>query len=356
MQSRLDGLTGLRIFAALWVVLFHFRQVTPTGIFEYPLIDPIIKNGQYGVDLFFVLSGFILSHVYFKVFEKKIAKADAWSFISFRFARLYPVHLATFLIMVLLFVAEMLLTGRSSGQSERFTWQSVVTTLTLTQAWFPGIESPNLPSWSISAEWFAYLFFPLLCLLVALRRWAPIAMAVGGFGFGVLQSFYPSDLGRICAGFLIGMAAYHFCTRYHTSLNRLPFLGALATVLILLWAFMSSTPRLEVGLLLFGAVIVFLANERDWVTRMLSLRFLIYLGEVSYAVYMFHWVARVIVRVSLERVGIFDRLPSAFVVTTYVLATLIGAVLLYHFVEKPGRKKLRRLASWSPARRADAEH
>jgi peptidoglycan/LPS O-acetylase OafA/YrhL len=352
MVTRLDALTGLRIFAALWVVLFHFKEITPNDTIVYPVIEPLVRHGQYGVDLFFVLSGFILSHVYFRTFAHGIRRADVWSFISYRFARLYPVHLVTFLMMAGLFVGERLLTGASSGQAERFSWQSVLATLTMTHAWFPGIDTPNLPAWSISAEWFAYLLFPFLCLFVAKKWGFTIALAVVGVGFGTLQAFYPSSLGRIVAGFLVGMAAYQLYVRIEDRIRAFKFLGVVAAVLILIWCISSEEPRLEIGLLLFALLIVALANDDDWLGRVLSVRFLVYLGEVSYAVYMFHWVARVVVRVGLERAGVFDRLADWLVVSLYVGVTIAGAIVLYHFVEKPGRKWLRALSRRSSKDRA----
>jgi peptidoglycan/LPS O-acetylase OafA/YrhL len=103
LRDKVNALTGLRIFAAVWVALYHFRQITPTSTWQYPLIDPILIRGGLGVDLFFVLSGFILSHVYYRTFRAKLSGADFRSFIVSRFARLYPVHIVTFATMLSLF-------------------------------------------------------------------------------------------------------------------------------------------------------------------------------------------------------------------------------------------------------------
>jgi peptidoglycan/LPS O-acetylase OafA/YrhL len=62
-RVQIDSLTGLRAVAAIWVMLMHFREVTPSRVWQFPLIDSLIVNGAYGVDIFFVLSGFILCHV-----------------------------------------------------------------------------------------------------------------------------------------------------------------------------------------------------------------------------------------------------------------------------------------------------
>jgi peptidoglycan/LPS O-acetylase OafA/YrhL len=351
LPGKLDGLTGLRIGAALWVAAFHFREVTPTRVWAYPGIDPFVQRGYYGVELFFVLSGFILSYVYFEVFREGVTRTAFWTFITFRFARLYPVHLVTFVMMVALFVASLLLTG-SGGTPSRYSWESVVTTLTLTHAWFPGIESPNLPAWSISAEWFAYLFFPFLCIALARIPGGRYLFIVVGLGFAVVEIFAPNDLLRIAACFPIGMAAFQFWRLGLTRLARVPYLGFISLAALVIWACSPLSSEAVLGIPLFALLIVALANGSDWLSTGLAVRPLVYLGEISYAVYMLHWVARVVVRTGLARAGLLDSLPAPVIVAAYFALTMVAAVLLYHFVERPGRRTLRRLADRVPRARA----
>jgi peptidoglycan/LPS O-acetylase OafA/YrhL len=352
-RKQLDGLTGLRILAAAWVMLHHFREVTPTTTWEFPLIDRFILNGgRYGVDLFFVLSGFILSHVYSEQFSRRIGRADFRAFITFRFARLYPVHIVTFLMMVALFVGELAFTGRSSAESDRYSVQVVVASLTMTHAWWEEAATPNIPAWSISAEWFAYLLFPVLCLIITRLRRGPFVFVLVGCGLAtVWHEVTDHPLVRIMAGFLVGMAAYRMAHRC-PSLARVPMLGTAVTALIVLWATLSSPPRIEIGILLFAALIVALTSERDWFGRVLSLRTVVYLGEVSYAVYMVHWIARVTVRVAAERAGVIDSIAPGLMVVAYIAVTMIAAIALYHLVERPWRGRLRRLLASRPAKPA----
>ena len=341
--KQLDSLTGLRIFAAAWVMLLHFRHVTETETWRFPLVERFIMQGQYGVDLFFVLSGFILSHVYFEQLRTRLCWPDFRSFINFRFARLYPVHLVTFLAMVALFVAEILFFEESSANSERYSPAVFISTLTMTHAWWGVIVTPNMPAWSISAEWFAYLLFPVLCLIIARLRVAPLVFVVVGLGLAVVwREAMDHHLIRVMAGFLVGMATYQM---YHHSskLARVPFLGTVIVTLIVLWATLGNPPRLEIGIVLFAALVLTLASERDWLCRVLSLKAVVYLGEVSYAVYMVHWVVRVIVRTAAERTSILEYIPLGLMVAVYVTVSMLAAVLLYHLVERPWRRRLRRL-------------
>src|SRR5690606_13913763 len=114
-----------------------------------------------GVDAFFVLSGFILTHVYQSAFfeSERVSGKDLFRFLKKRFARIYPLHFVT-LIGAIVFL-NILRTFTDSNVELR--WDHVIPQLLLFHAWggLDGI-SWNFPSWSISAEWFAYLLvFPL---------------------------------------------------------------------------------------------------------------------------------------------------------------------------------------------------
>jgi peptidoglycan/LPS O-acetylase OafA/YrhL len=216
----------------------------------------------------------------------------------------------------------------------------------MTHAWWGTgtTVTPNLPAWSISCEWFAYLLFPLLCLLITRLRAAPLLFIVAGLGLAtVWTDVTDHPLIRVMAGFLVGMAVFQLSRRTSPVLGRMPVLGTLVVVLIVLWATLSKTPRLEVGILLFAALILVLASERDWLCRVLSLRVVVYLGEVSYAVYMVHWVVRVVVRTAAEKTGLIDAVPAPVMVLAYIIVTIAAAIGLYHVVERPWRKRLRRL-------------
>lgn len=350
-DTRLNSLTGMRIFAAVWVMLLHFRQVSEDRTWEIPLIDRFVLSGQYAVDLFFVLSGFILSHVYFTQFASGLTRPTFRSFISYRFARLYPVHIVTFAIMVVLFFGQSILTGTSTAQdSGRYSVGVFFSTLTMTHAWWGSgtTQTPNVPAWSISAEWFAYLLFPLLCLaIVRLRGFAPLVFTLAGVGLALLwHATDDNALVRVMAGFLVGMATYRFA-RHAERLATLPWLGTVVLALVVVWATVGGA-RLEIGILLFAALILVLSSERDWLCRIFALRWMVYLGEVSYAVYMVHWVVRVIVRAAAEKAGVLDTAPGGLIVGTYIVVTFGAAILLYHFVERPWRRRLRRLLAPRP--------
>jgi peptidoglycan/LPS O-acetylase OafA/YrhL len=350
MQSRreqIDSLTGLRGVAACWVMTMHFREVTPTQIWQFPLFDGIIANGAYGVDVFFVLSGFVLSHVYTGSFNSGLRWDQVRQFLTFRLARIYPVHLATFAIMMALF-ASYAMTARNSGLPGRYDVATIMSSLTLTNAWIPGIQTPNMPAWSVSAEWFAYLLFPALCFFISYRRWvAPLYVAVG-LGLAFVEPFGSYDLARVLSGFLVGMAAYAL-KPVLCRFNARHAAGPLVAVAIAAWAWQQN-PQVTIGLLLFSILILSLTDPKDLLSRTLSLPALIYLGEISYSLYMVHWPVRVMIRYSLKAAGLLTMMPPSVLVLCYTVTTLAVAAASYHYIELPGRALLRRAADWRAGR------
>ena len=144
----LRALTTLRFLAALWVVLFTAWQYLDIGV-----VPVAVTKGYLGVEVFFVLSGFILSHVYLEAAGRK----EGFSYRGFlwaRIARVYPLHLVTLAGMIGLGVAATV-AGLTVSES-LLDWRSLPAHLSLTHAW--GLASSAAfthPSRSISPECFA---------------------------------------------------------------------------------------------------------------------------------------------------------------------------------------------------------
>jgi len=181
--SYIPSLTPLRGIAAIIVLFYHFDMfispLAPEGNF---LMDKLYLM----VDLFFVLSGFIMFHVYGSWFAKTINTRDFLKYMRARFARLYPLHIFTFLC---LFGVSLLFRAKVTEVPEIVNAvldnSAIPYVLTLTQAWGSHIEATwNTASWSISIEWFLYLLMPFMVLLVAKYRqkalWCLGVLAMGG--------------------------------------------------------------------------------------------------------------------------------------------------------------------------------
>lgn len=349
--SDLRALTSLRAFLAFGVVLFHYQlQWDPALGYS-----PIIERSRLAVDAFFLLSGFILAHVYGPSFE-----AGTFSyrrFIVARLARLYPLHLA-----VLAGVTVMVLGAAGAGvryDPSTYTVEGFIKTLLLVQAWFPTDVGYNWsgPSWSLSAEWFAYLLFPAYALLAMKMRTKPrLLIALGVMGYVAIDAAYGRLTGevlpraednmgilRIAPAFLIGMALHRL--GHETVWRRSVAIAAslASTVLLLAGMQLSVDDRIVVAL---AAPVVFcwsmLAKTQS--EGLLASSPVVFAGEVSFALYLAHMPLLVAYKgVAAEMRGI----DSAFVMTPMELGglfivTILISIALHLFVEQPGRKAIRR--------------
>ncbi|MBV9246024.1 MAG: acyltransferase, partial [Methylobacteriaceae bacterium] len=199
-REQINSLTGLRGVAAAWVMLMHFREITPTRVWKFPILDTLIANGAYGVDVFFVLSGFIMCHVYASSFGSGLPTGQIRQFMLYRFARLYPVHIVTFALMLVLLTAKLMTSG-ANGIPERYDPSTIVMTMLMMHAWIPGMQTPNMPAWSVSAEWFAYMLFPALCFFLSHGRWTALLYVAIGLGLACLDTIDHYPLLQVLSGF-----------------------------------------------------------------------------------------------------------------------------------------------------------
>jgi len=188
----INSLTTVRGLAAWWVVLFHFDAYLHPFVpsFAYSLIS----KGHLAVDLFFCLSGFVIFLNYGSLNVQD--KYEVFRFYFRRLAKIYPLHIFVLCLYGLL-VLILALTHRDL--SARFSGVSLLLNILLIQDWAVLSELTwNIPSWSISAEFAAYLLFPAVVLLVrsaAGRVWHQF-VAIGVL-LCILNIFYSSTAYRI---------------------------------------------------------------------------------------------------------------------------------------------------------------
>src|SRR5437899_12410051 len=193
-RVELSALTGIRFYAALVVFLYHVPQLIPgmNGLSEGWLV---FNSGDVGVAFFFVLSGFILTYNYADVFRDGISAASYKRFIWDRLTKIYPVHfLALLLVLPIATLSPQL----------RLDWRAVPLHLLLLQCFWPSSTPAfssylNVPSWSISCEWFFYLLGPVVMFLASgnRRRWVLVAVVMAyACGLGLFLWHGQSDEAR----------------------------------------------------------------------------------------------------------------------------------------------------------------
>lgn len=361
-RPHLHALTGLRFFAALHVVGFHLWRF---DAWDAPVVvERFVRSGPVAVTLFFVLSGFVLTYTYA---DGTRLVTTTRSFLWARFARVYPVYL---LGLLLSFPVVLALWSRAGGGAEALTSELArgLAAGLLVQAHHPDLALAwNPPAWSLSAEAFFYVLFPLLAprVLACSRR---SALVVGGVAVGVsLLASYGLALAADAATDDRVQRLFVHAFKYHP-LVRLPefLLGVVAARLFLdergpprvpatAWLVaLASLVVVALGLVpyalwhnaflapLFALVVVALASGPTTVGRALSCRALVKLGEASYALYILHvpllyWIAGVGERRTGEKV--LER-PAVALVSLVVIVAL--SRLVFVAVEAPLRRWLRR--------------
>ena len=355
-KALIAPLTSLRFFAALWVILYTYWPHL-AGHGEIGLIT----KGYLGVDLFFILSGFILCHVYLDSFgEKGFANGFGYArFLNLRVARIYPLHFATLLATIAM-VALAQWRGLSLDANIA-NWQALPAQLTLTHAWgLAPSASFNHPSWSISAEWLAYLAFPAFAF-VAWRLKARPLLALGGaiislcvFYFG-FQAFQPQGLThatvfwgalRIIPSFGLGCALYLVfkAGRVDKPTVYLSLFGVAACVLVLSTSLglHDSITVIAAGLMLLALAGQARGSEAKAKAPFMSHPWLVYLGEVSFAMYMVYvpwkWV---FFKVASMALGSQDQTLPVLWWMGGLLAIVPIAMAAHHWVELPMQKRVR---------------
>lgn len=343
------ALTSVRGIAAWWVVLYHFRERLPSLGSEWLL--SVIAHGYLAVDLFFILSGFVLALNYAEEFRERGSLAGAVGFYRLRFARIYPLHL----VMLMLFLLNPLAISlfSASGDTSAYPWDYFVLSLFLVQNWgFSGAMAWNVPAWSISTEIFAYLFFPLAAMLLAriivtvgatllagvavLMAISLAAQAVGGSLGNNIEGF---GLVRCCLQFVLGMLVWRLRDRLGFATPRLSHAAILIAIgLILAYALLPIGDALVIPAA-FALVVFGLADSRARTGVWLNASWLQTAGLISYSTYLSHYFIRDWVKFVLVRPDI----PQWVALVVYLLLVALASIVLYRMVEVPGRTWLRGL-------------
>lgn len=347
MRTELRGLTGIRAFAAIGVVLYHLIGQYPHIIRRDSPLVRALEFGSNGVDLFFILSGFIIAYSYAHEFQ-----IFSWTtygrFLYKRLARIYPAHLFALCLLVPLGVA-LILAGRDflkdSPIIDFFQQALMINTWNL---WHKSLTW-NTPDWSISAEWAAYLLFPFFLTVV---RWLPrrLLPALTSLLLLAMVLSYRLELAnfdgqiRIMTEFPCGIALFYIWQHLRPSAtwSRVGLICAALYVPIgVLLGITEINVRWEV--LLVPPLLLSLALNIGPVARALSRPLPEYLGRVSYSLYITHFIVIISSRFIFRNARVEDSPPVSLAFTAMeVLIIYLLARFTYHFVEEPARKWLAR--------------
>lgn len=370
----LSNLTPLRGIAALLVAIFHFEMAIARFV---PAQQTMFFEKCYlMVDLFFIMSGFIMFHVYGGTFKLSIQKKSFRQFIVARFARIYPLHFFSLLLLIVF----VLLLPHGDAQAKLIENPAALPSnfLLIHSFYTTNIYSWNIPSWSISAEWWCYLIFPLLALFINTKKIPAIIifiLLIAASYYSIMyllprkNPLHPSlpvahninstyDYGflRGLAGFMCGIIVYQV---YQISslkkIIRKDFFSIL--ILLLMIAALHFAVNDVVTVILFALLVLCFASNNELIHKACNNRVMQFLGDISFSIYMMQIFFQVPFAHGFRLPGVIgtgrgklniDFSSGLMYCSIYILLLIGVSALTFYTIEKPCRKYINQ--KWAIAR------
>lgn len=350
-------LTSLRFLFAILVFLSHMWFLESESPFVSGIHNYFFKEGFIGVSFFFMLSGFVLSYSYRdKLLNGNMGYAQFW---KARFARIYPLHILTLLISIPLMLNQNAVTFINK----------LLLNVMLLQSFVPSdgfYLTFNAVAWSLSDEMFFYLCFPILLLLLTKKsyRWIAILAYVIIVPIGIMLTrdvfhhalFYVNPIART-ADFIIGMLMYRlYAKRKHIEFLNDRLFASMAEVFVigLLFAFVYFHEYVPLGyryslyyaLPMFSLIYVF-SYSNGVISKILSHKTIVFLGDTSFSFYMLHIMA---FRYYIELQKVVPWLPSSYGGIAIVFTvSLVGSIVTYKYFEMPMNRLVKKLLNTNPS-------
>ncbi|MCL8000042.1 acyltransferase [Brucella sp. 21LCYQ03] len=353
-KPKLLALESLRGFAALAVTLhhFHYGSILTENSF--------IRHSYLMVDFFFVLSGYVIALNYA---DRLSSASDIGRFQKRRFWRLYPLHFFTLLIFLGIECLKYIFEQRTSIVANTAAFSTndgdaLLANLFLLQGVILNKTTFNAPSWSISVEFWTYLLFALLvarfrftatlCLLIVLTAGLTLIALAGG----ELETELTVAIVRCIFAFFLGALASTVSVRLPQLINTLFAAAALIIIIIAVSIFGGSRAEILFPLLFAGTIVATAhLRQQERLRRALEWKVFVWLGTVSYSVYLTHaivgWIVTQILRFVLKipttihadgtTILILENGLGTIITVFAVALVLAFSALTYRFVETPFR-------------------
>lgn len=337
---------GLRTIAVLAVIIYHAEIFFGDSQF--------LKGGFFGVDVFFVISGFLITSIIMSEYHRT-GKFSITNFYERRARRILPALFVVILVSLpfawnlllpsqLMDYAKSILSALAFGSN--FYWDVTLQAYEAESA----LLKPFLHTWTLAVEEQYYIIFPLI--LLAIYKWAKshtiviltatfllsLQLAQVWTGMDASSSFYmlPSRFWELLAGSLLANILYlHPQKDNDALLNRtMPILGLYLIVYSMVFVdFDAHHPGFVTLLPVIGTVlIIWFANENDLVTQMLSSKLFVAIGLISYSLYLWHYPIFAFGR-------IVDPNPTWHDRVQWILLTFVLSIVTYFVIEKPFRNR-----------------
>ena len=345
-QREIKPLTGIRGVAAVWVMLYHYASSPIFSSFRFPGI----AKGYLCVDLFFVLSGFVLGLRYGDAFAVGSRLGNYSDFMMARVARLYPAYLVISMLYIAKSVANF-----SGTQTTPYNTGDLVANALLMQSWGLHVRPIIYDSWSVSVEVFAYFVFPILIVVTLKRSWLVFVLTcIAAFitVVGVASSHYgvngPLDayrddfsvlpLLRCVAEFSFGLAAFRCVS--------LPIVARLAgsrfsplVILALLTTALCYDRSDLLSLFFIILLVTSLYFDTPLAQSIFGNRLIYHFGQISYSLYLLHpLLLNVVERLQITAKHFSNPLTAPTFEIIGLCLTWFASYLSFRFIERPGSR------------------
>ncbi|PGO57379.1 acyltransferase family protein [Bacillus thuringiensis] len=352
MSNRIKELDSIRGLAALTVVFGHFCLMLPSlpNSIKFSLLRFLWAGGE-AVIVFYVLSGFVLSMALYH------SKTNYWGYLIKRFVRIYiPYYfwiIVTFVLFILFSSYEVV--GLRDWFYDR--WQGSITKLdilnhfVLLNNFFT--ENYNPVIWSLAQEMRISIVFPLLFLLFYKLNWKKtilfalsfslISVVLNMLHIGKAEGFYNgyADTLHFTSMFMVGMLLFKYQEKLIYSYRNMKkfkkgFLITLGVILylysILIYGFSRNDTTFLIkdwGVVMGVSIFIIMAMSNLKVKAFLNKSVFVYLGEISYSIYLCHFPIMMVLFKLL-----YTKIPIFFLLTLCIAMTLLFSIVSYHLIEK----------------------
>ena len=367
MTKQLPALTSLRGIAALFILLHHIttHYIPELGnCAEH--FSPILQKSYLWVDFFFILSGFIICHVYHDTFDRPTGLSEFRTYMTARFARIYPMHI---IVLGGLIILELIYWYLYTNYGPQFSLieppfgikhsiKTLVTNILLLHS-LHTYSSWNEPAWAISAEWIMYFLLPLIILftrranhliqiLIIITAYSTLFIIIKFHGTMDVMSW--QALIRCFAEVVIGVVTYRIFA-------KLPASNRFSNTPLFLWGVLICvivTIGLPINHIFTVALFPVLIITAAFLEKgmLIVSKFPLMLGQISYSIYMIHWFLLESINRSIIWSKGADFIKqfnlSILCMTTFLLLviTIVSAFITWKFIEHPLRNRLKKQEHW----------
>ncbi len=351
--NKLLGLELLRFLTAFAILVFHYRQFAFVGDREvgllqdqlplYWLLAPLYGSGPYAVRVFWCISGFIFFWKYRDVIADRVL--DGWKFFVLRFSRLYPLHLATLLLVALLQPLYAGLHGSSFVYQNNDLTHFVLQLVMAGTATSQDALSFNGPIWSVSVEVLVYFVF--FMLLLATRSWwlnvvlIAVCLTIPGEVADCFTYFYFGGLAAMARQSLQSSPARARTAEGATWL-------AVMSVVCGYWLMGGQLRSIGLLLLLICTPLLLYSLSRDIVLPARLQRIIEAAGNVTYSSYLLHFPIQLAMVLGFSLMQAPIPLYDEVFFATFIGITLLASHVTYRYFEEPAQRLIR--ASLLPVR------